>query len=353
MHLFQTFAVELLEASTPEAYLMSTNVVESFLKSFTSNISLRHWLHWWYDRRRNIFRTFTGHDHPRCKQAEVVYASWKNKDKTGLSLYQAAECDTRNSILSETELAEIMHTTKGKRCGPTLTEMSERRNHRNIAGVTRKGQDLVDFGVAPEPDETTKRSDFNNKSTDGSEFHKKQKRDNDLKMFENWVEASYDTSWIMKVNKSSIINAFKRSYLVCNSPTSRTSFIIEIGTIHSCTCSDFAKNGHRVLCKHILFIALHVLNGKDLKPLPIRFIEENDLRNLFDAATKDIKHQFLREQPTGKRKDFHSILVEHSCFTQPQIWKVQKSASGWQNVQTVVAERLLMLEPSVLLSKVL
>ena len=121
------------------------------------------------------------------------------------------------------------------------------------------------------------------------------------------------------MNKSSIINAFKRSYLVCNSPTSRTSFIVEIGTIHLCTCSDFPKNGHRVLCKHILFIALHVLNGKDLKPLPIRFIEENDLRNLFDAATKDIKHQFLREQPTGKRKDFHSILVEHSCFTQPQI----------------------------------
>ena len=78
-----------------------------------------------------------------------------------------------------------MHTTKGKGCGPTLTEMSERRNHRNIAAVTRKGQDLVDFGVAPERDETTKRSDFNNKSTDGSEFHKKQKQDNDLKMFEN------------------------------------------------------------------------------------------------------------------------------------------------------------------------
>ena len=49
-----------------------------------------------------------------------------------------------------------MHTTKGKGCGPTLTEMSERRNHRNIAAVTRKGQDLVDFGVAPERDETTK-----------------------------------------------------------------------------------------------------------------------------------------------------------------------------------------------------
>ena len=48
-----------------------------------------------------------------------------------------------------------------------------------------------DFGVAPEPDDTRKRSDFNNKSTDRPEFRKKQKLDNDLKIFENWVEASY------------------------------------------------------------------------------------------------------------------------------------------------------------------
>ena len=84
-------AVELLEASTPEACLMSENVLGSFLESFPNNKLLRHWLHWWHDRRRNIFRAFTGHDHPRCNQAELVHASWKNRDETGLSLYQAAE----------------------------------------------------------------------------------------------------------------------------------------------------------------------------------------------------------------------------------------------------------------------
>ena len=31
------------------------------------------------------------------------------------------------------------------------------------SGVARKIQDLVDFDVAPEPDETRKTSDFNNK----------------------------------------------------------------------------------------------------------------------------------------------------------------------------------------------
>ena len=125
----------------------------------------------------------------------------------------------------------------------------------------------------------------------------------------------------MKVSKSSIINALKGGYLVSNSATLRTAFNVEISTVQSCTCSDFVKNGHRVLCKHILFIFLHVLNNKDLEPsLRICFIEENNLRSLFDAAGKDIKHQFLLEQTTGKRTN----LAEHACFTQPQIWKVQK-----------------------------
>ena len=114
MHLFQTLAIELLEASTPEAYLMSKNVLKSFLESFLDNKLLRHWLHWWRDRRRKIFLVFTGHDYPRCNQAEVVHANWNNRDETGLSRYQAAEFETCDSILSETELVEVMHTTKGK-----------------------------------------------------------------------------------------------------------------------------------------------------------------------------------------------------------------------------------------------
>ena len=138
-------------------------------------------MHWWYDRRRDIFCAFTGHDHPRCNQAEVVHAIWKNRDETGLPLYQAAEFDTRSSI--EAGLAEVFPCTKGKGCGSILTEMSESRNHRNIAEVPKKEQDLVDFCVAPEPGKTRKRSDFNSKSSDGSEFNKKQKPDNHLKTF--------------------------------------------------------------------------------------------------------------------------------------------------------------------------
>ena len=50
------------------------------------------------------------------------------------------------------------------------------------------------------------------------------------------------------------------------------------------------------------------------------------------APGKDIKHQFLYEQPIGKRKDSHAILAERACFTPTQISKLQK------NVQAVVGK---------------
>ena len=158
----------------------------------------------------------------------------------------------------------------------------------------------------------------------------------------------------MKVNKSSIINALKRSYLVSNSLASRTAFNVEISIVKSCTCSDFAKNGHQVLCKYILFIALHVLNGKDLKPpLRIRFIDENDLRNLFDSTGKMSSTSSYANNQLVKGRTFMPFLLNILALLNRKLGKCKKSASGWQNVQSVVAERLLMLKPSVLLSKVL
>ena len=146
--------------------------------------------------------------------------------------------------------------------------------------IGEKGTRLAGFRVVSKPDETKKETNFKNKSTDGSEFRKKQKPDNDLKMLESRVDASYDPSLIMKVNKSFIFNALKRSHFLSNSVTWRPAFNVEISTVQSCTCSDFAKNGHRVLCKHILFIVLRVLNGKDLEPyLWMPFIEKNDFRS--------------------------------------------------------------------------
>ena len=49
--------------------------------------------------------------------------------------------------------------------------------------------------------------------------------------------------------------------------------------------------------------------------------------------------------------DFHAIFSEHVVLLNHKFGKCKKSASGWQNVQTVVVENLLILELSVSLSK--
>ena len=204
--------------------------------------------------------------------------------------------------------------------------------------IGEKGTRLAGFRVVSKPDETKKETNFKNKSTDGSEFRKKQKPDNDLKMLESRVDASYDPSLIMKVNKSFIFNALKWSYLLSNSATWRTAFNVEISTVQSCTCSSFGKNGHRVLCKHILFIVLHVLNNKDLEPsLWMRFIEENHFRS---------RERYQTSVLTRTINLLNTLVLFYHKFG-----KCKKSASGLQNVQTVAAERLLILEPSVLSSR--
>ena len=76
----------------------------------------------------------------------------------------------------------------------------------------------------------------------------------------------------------------------------------------------------------------------------MRFIEENDWQSLLDAAEKDIKHQFLREQPTDKRKDFRAILAEQVCFTQPQIWKLQKKCMPLAKCTNSRCRKLINIE---------
>jgi len=108
-------AAELLQASTTEAYYNAHVEMNKFIQSVEeSNTQLHDWLKWWHNRRFNIFRAFTGQDCPRSNLAEVVHASWTNRDESGLSLYQAAEFDTKDSLIIEAELLEIENTTRGK-----------------------------------------------------------------------------------------------------------------------------------------------------------------------------------------------------------------------------------------------
>ena len=106
--------------------------MNAFINSLSNSEAVEHWLKWWHDRRFRIFRAFTGQFCPRSNQAEVVHASWTNRGETGLSLYQSAEFDTRDALNIYAKLEEMLHTTKGKGCGPSLDQLKERKRKREI-----------------------------------------------------------------------------------------------------------------------------------------------------------------------------------------------------------------------------
>ena len=80
---FKYLATELLESSTKEAYKASHDKLLKFLDENKLE-DLNTWVKWWHDRRQNIFRAFTGSECPRVNQAEVVHASFVNRNDVGV-----------------------------------------------------------------------------------------------------------------------------------------------------------------------------------------------------------------------------------------------------------------------------
>ena len=104
---FKDLANCLLPASTAEAYDNAFGHINSFIRSLSPNADkLKNWLDWWHNRRHNIFRAFTGYQYPRSNFAEVIHASYEQRDQKGLSLLESAEFDTRDSLLLESELTQ-------------------------------------------------------------------------------------------------------------------------------------------------------------------------------------------------------------------------------------------------------
>jgi hypothetical protein len=116
-----------------------------------------------------------------------VHASWVNRGESGLSLYQAAEFDTRDSLLIDAEIKEILTTTKGKGSGPSLSNLSKRRDKQAIDGATRSGHDLIDFGVRTSKS-SNKRKDFE-REVMGSVVSKRKKTSDPEKLYINRLNA--------------------------------------------------------------------------------------------------------------------------------------------------------------------
>ena len=81
-----------------------------------------------------------------------------------------------------------------------------------------------------------------------------------------------------KVRKWNFINAKKKIYTVSSSLRCKKNYLVTICNVPSWFCPDFRKRVSKVLCKHIIFAFLYIVQLKDEHLLLSTQIGYDDLK---------------------------------------------------------------------------
>lgn len=132
------------------------------------------------------------------------------------------------------------------------------------------------------------------------------------------ANAKTDSTWV-KIRQWKIINVIKREYTVSSSLGGKTNYLVTIGNVPSCCCPDFRKRGSKVLCKHIIFVSLYVLQLKDERRLPNTWIGNDDLKSVISSAPTNIPMLF-NEPEVQKRTplEYQRILQSDIRYNNEQ-----------------------------------
>ena len=251
----------MLESETVEGYSEAYERLKLFVQK-EKKAELTCWLDWWHERRNLIFRAFTSHAAPLSNQAEVAHASWKDCDRMGMTLLEAALLDTRDSLLLESEFEQFRSgSTVGR--GPSMASIEKRKMQGERDTAERAGQEVLDLGVANEKDDASKKKRMPNyMGNDGCKPPKTVRKSCDRNLLDTRISKALDTSSLMKVRSYRLDNELKRAYKITSSQIGQQFYDVTICNTPSCTCPDYKKNGTRVFCKHILFALVCVLGVK-------------------------------------------------------------------------------------------
>ena len=140
---FKDLCEALLIAQTADGYAAAMSNLTKFVNEKPDREFLESWLKWWDDRKEFIFNAFTPSDGPKTNQAEVIHAGWAHRDRSNLYLLEAANMDTRDSILLE---AQIREYKKGTSSGGTGPSSAHRNYRRGLDQVARYGRGISELG---------------------------------------------------------------------------------------------------------------------------------------------------------------------------------------------------------------
>ena len=157
---FKSMCEALLQAQTTSEHASVREKLDDFVKAKPAERQfLVSWLEWWDNRKEFIFRAFAPAG-PKMNQAEVVHASWANRDAKNLSLLDTAHKDTTDSIFLEAQLSEYKEGRHGNGRGPTFKERNFRKEIDRAGRCGREINELaeaIDGTSKHRPDETKRK----------------------------------------------------------------------------------------------------------------------------------------------------------------------------------------------------
>lgn len=130
-------------ANIRETYDAAKDAVYQFIIAKPERAFLSTWVDWWDHRRAFIFRAFSpSTEAPNMNLAEVIQASWAHCDRANLSLLDAAQANTRDSVLLEEELKAFEKGNVKGGVGPSNMGRRERTLKKEVLRAAQIGKEI-------------------------------------------------------------------------------------------------------------------------------------------------------------------------------------------------------------------
>ena len=121
-------------------------------------------------------------------------------------------------------------------------------------------------------------------------------------MILNRMDAAAKGSCTMKIRKIKAISELKREYSVASSTNGKTTYLVTITEIPSCSCPDFEKKEGKCFASNIIFLLVHVLGNTHInKHLEKRHLPRQVLPDLFATTILESYKQEMRQSLINRK----------------------------------------------------
>lgn len=354
---FKTLAMSMKDSLTPDEYACVYAKLEKFIAgSDNRKRILCHWLQWWHQRRGHVFNAFRPlHATPSNNLAEVKHASWVACESINLTLVDAAQYDSIDSLTLEVRIESL---AKGDRAGmgygPSFAKRLAKEHKKQLSraqAYAKEANEYIsqkkkptsraeastsanrDFKYDPQsthrPDKTTQDAHGNkHKRPLNEEKRKGSKRLKGNRYFRKALEKA-------KNSKMSLMK-HSNTHRVYTVVSEKNTYTVSISNVPTCTCGYYLneKNMSRQICKHIIWVYLNVLGVNEACPyLYQTALLVKELNEMFqkapDMIPEELKQHRNARDITKDADDLEpieidAILRSHPHYNDANIWYVDR-----------------------------